>query len=746
MTDPVQTLLEEIGNLDWDLTGISDQASAVASVTAQIRAQYGQLLTVNVEMAEYISAGEFSVTVEIGYGYSSAQSTISLGEHTHRYESTVTAPTCTEEGYTTHTCTRCGHSYVDSHTEPTGHSFGQWTHMTAPTAQTPGIDRRICDRCEAEEQQEVDGSWQKYQLADHLQQLPAEFCRGTNLWTLLEPEDDMIDHNGNWVDVNASVWSVTIPVQPGDRIYANSFVDRGIQVSFIGEYGIIVTYFSADTKRAYQKDGCLIAPEGTIAVNVPVWDIADEENCLHILNYEHSSEIFTVDPTCTEDGYTKNGCKTCPEGTVSNVVQALGHDLVILPGRESTCTVDGLTEGSYCRRCQEELTAQEVIPAGHRIEVLEAVLPGVDHKGLTAGLHCSGCGTVYVAQQEISEVSELGDYLAGKYVSVLGDSISTYEGVCNDPESNSHTVNNVAGYRDEGYYKNDDISSVNQTWWMRSINDFSMRLLVNHASGSGTLLTRVSNGTLPAYYDEKCANLHDDTGTNAGSLPEIIAVYIGVNDGSRKQPAGSLAEIDFDSLIRGNAQEGFTYGTPVTMAEGYAVMLHKMQQAYPGVEIFLFTIPRNNDPVPSYADVIREVADYYGARVVDLYNSVLTGNGTYFFDGVHPNAAGMEIISDLFNEKLTELAMEYHLADGHSYEHGTCTICGEADPSYHVPGDITGDGVVNNKDLMRLFRYLSGYEVEVVEAALDVTGDGSVNNKDLMRLFRHLSGYTVEIH
>ena len=41
----------------------------------------------------------------------------------HDYDSVVTPPTCTESGYTTHTCANCGNSYVDSEVPATGHSF-----------------------------------------------------------------------------------------------------------------------------------------------------------------------------------------------------------------------------------------------------------------------------------------------------------------------------------------------------------------------------------------------------------------------------------------------------------------------------------------------------------------------------------------------------------------------------------------------------------------------------------------------
>ena len=82
-----------------------------------------------------------------------------------------------------------------------------------------------------------------------------------------------------------------------------------------------------------------------------------------------------------------------------------------------------------------------------------------------------------------------------------------------------------------------------------------------------------------------------------------------------------------------------------------------------------------------------------------------------------------------------------------------CSICGEKTGKSqellytgHITGDINGDNSVNNKDLTRLFQYLSDWDVEVNEAALDVNGDGAVNNKDLTRLFQYLSDWDVIIY
>ncbi len=54
----------------------------------------------------------------------------------HSYVSAVTAPTCTEKGCTTHTCSKCGDSYKDSYTDALGH--------------VDSDKNNVCDNCGAD--------------------------------------------------------------------------------------------------------------------------------------------------------------------------------------------------------------------------------------------------------------------------------------------------------------------------------------------------------------------------------------------------------------------------------------------------------------------------------------------------------------------------------------------------------------------------------------------------------------------
>ena len=58
----------------------------------------------------------------------------------HNYSSVVTAPTCTTEGYTTHTCSRCNDSYTDTETTKLSHDMSRATCTEVSRCQRTGCN------------------------------------------------------------------------------------------------------------------------------------------------------------------------------------------------------------------------------------------------------------------------------------------------------------------------------------------------------------------------------------------------------------------------------------------------------------------------------------------------------------------------------------------------------------------------------------------------------------------------------
>jgi len=63
--------------------------------------------------------------------------------HVHSYTAVATMPTCTEMGYTTHTCS-CGETYVDSYTSKLGHDFASYTSDGNATCTADGTETAKC--------------------------------------------------------------------------------------------------------------------------------------------------------------------------------------------------------------------------------------------------------------------------------------------------------------------------------------------------------------------------------------------------------------------------------------------------------------------------------------------------------------------------------------------------------------------------------------------------------------------------
>ena len=102
--------------------------------------------------------------------------------HVHSYTKTVTAPSCTEQGYTTYTCS-CGDSYVGDYTAAAGHSFGAWQVTKEATTEAEGEERRDCANCDAYETKVIEKLPQETEPEETL---PAweGFCGDNLSWQL----------------------------------------------------------------------------------------------------------------------------------------------------------------------------------------------------------------------------------------------------------------------------------------------------------------------------------------------------------------------------------------------------------------------------------------------------------------------------------------------------------------------------------------------------------------------------------
>ncbi|MGL9877969.1 GDSL-type esterase/lipase family protein [Enterococcus sp. DIV0240d] len=215
-----------------------------------------------------------------------------------------------------------------------------------------------------------------------------------------------------------------------------------------------------------------------------------------------------------------------------------------------------------------------------------------------------------------------------KKISFLGDSITTYAGYI--------PTGNVAFYPSSGAIKD-----VNLTWWKKLIDKSSgkLELLVNN-SWSGSRVT-TTGGTDSSGITR--AELLD----NQTDSPDIIIVYMGVNDFNNNVPIGTF---DGSSALP---------NVTTTFGEAYGILLNKVVNKYPTAKVYCATIPinsrgpyprtnTNGDTLASYNDRIRKIGESFGADILDFaragFNHVSAANFTS--DGLHPNESGMTIMYD----------------------------------------------------------------------------------------------------
>ena len=215
-------------------------------------------------------------------------------------------------------------------------------------------------------------------------------------------------------------------------------------------------------------------------------------------------------------------------------------------------------------------------------------------------------------------------------ISILGDSISTYLGY------------NPYGY--SVYYKEDrlydnELESVDDTWWKQVIDGLDGELCVNN-SYSGSLVAGIVDTTGCSV--ERCSGLHKN------SPPDVILIYMGTNDRGFEINLGMVAP---------NDTMGF-YGA-------YRTMLSQIKKNYPTAKIVCGTLlmAYKKDFISDdydrfvredgrYNEAIRLAVKEEGCLLADI---ALSGERYESLDYCHPTQKGHKTMAELWLKQLIPL-------------------------------------------------------------------------------------------
>ena len=249
--------------------------------------------------------------------------------HEHSYEAVITAPTCTEGGYTTYTCA-CGDTYVADETKALGHNDGPIVvENEKPSTCTEGgyYDAVCyCTVCGVE-------TYRSHIVVGPDNHFPTVFPGYPATCT----EPGLTDGKRCGVCLE---W-----IEPQEEIPA------------LGHTAVVIPGYEATCTADGLTDGsyCSVCDETIVAQEV-----------IPATGHAFGEWTETKAPTCTEDGEQSRSCANC-DAVETEAIELLGHEHELTEEVAPTCT-----EGGYsvytCVACGDSYVADETEALGHSYE------------------------------------------------------------------------------------------------------------------------------------------------------------------------------------------------------------------------------------------------------------------------------------------------------------------------------------------------------------------------------------------
>lgn len=199
---------------------------------------------------------------------------------------------------------------------------------------------------------------------------------------------------------------------------------------------------------------------------------------------------------------------------------------------------------------------------------------------------------------------------AQQKVAILGDSYSTFAGhlspATNFPWYSADLNSDIA--------KNNDVHSVEQTWWHQFVTKMGYELVCNNSFSGSTICHT-------GYNKEDYTDRSFITRLHHLGNPDIILIFGGTNDSWAGVPIGEYQ------------YEGWTNADLYNFRPAFAYMLHNLRQLYPQAKIYNITNSELSEAVTVSAD---EICRHYNVPNL-LLKDVEKQWG-------HPSVKGMEAI------------------------------------------------------------------------------------------------------
>lgn len=317
----------------------------------------------------------------------------------YTFTETVVPPTCTEDGYTLHTCNENpAKTYQDTPVAALGHQYKEVT--TPATCGAPGSVDNVCERCNDKqhvsdlpatgEHQWDEGVVTKEPTATEtgIKTFTCKVCQATKTEDIAKvhthdytrlgeivKESSCKTEGERWVycnyeGCNERVLKPMPAIGSHDWDFANA---ECLKKATCTEQGTMLMHCKRDASHTmtYSYGGTgHIWDEGVITTQ-PTYDEygvrtlhcknCDATTTEKVFPTKYTFTVTVVPPTCTEDGYTMHKCKEDDSLSYKdNIVHSTGHHAAMRV-IEPTCKEEGRTE-IYCTVCGDVSSTFDFTP------------------------------------------------------------------------------------------------------------------------------------------------------------------------------------------------------------------------------------------------------------------------------------------------------------------------------------------------------------------------------------------------